>query len=254
MKEIDQKFWVTEKSPVGDKVMCNRAIFSLVTVLLLLGIMGVTAYAYFGLSVNSAPTKVEAAHFHTEMIVTLDDQIVASDDAQAHTVVLEAGKKYTVTLKPSGTAQTGFAILKFGDNKTVYHTQQLGVDTKAAANGGKTTQIQFTVASEESVTMEIKNSWGTSSYYGKVDKTAEKYVFDGESLIFGVLPTDEDTDDQTEQNTQQTQPGNENQSADSTVSADPTQPTNPTASDDQTQTEETVASVKQPQAEENDGQ
>jgi len=199
----EEYFRVTEDSAVPEKVMYSRAVFSLIIVLLIMGIMAFTAYAYFGLYVNSPSTTVEAAYIHTDMTVTQDGQTVTSGDAGLHTVLLEAGKTYTITLKPTGTAQTGFAMLKFTDNDTVYHTQQLGADEAVA--GKKTGKIQFTVASEETVTMEIKASWGTSSYYGKVDKSAEKYVFDGESLIFGQIESQEEQPDDTteEENTEE---------------------------------------------------
>lgn len=246
MKELyEEYFQVTEEGTVREKVMCSRAVFSLITVLLFLGIMGFTAYAYFGLYVNSPSTKVEAAYFHTDLTVTLDGQTVSSGNAEVHTVLLEAGKTYKVTLKPSGTAQTGFAILKFADNKTVYHTQQLGTD--AASGGGKTTKIEFTVASEESVIMEITASWGTSAYYGKVDKSAEKYVFNGESLIFGQIGSQEEQPDETtEEDTTKEDTTKEENTGDQTLEEQPSEePVEETPSTEQNQTEETTAPAEE---------
>ena len=196
MKELyEEYFQVSEEGTVRDKVMYSRAIFALVTVLLFLGMIGFSAYAYFGLYVSTPYAKVEAAQFSLEITIFENGEEKTSKKGTEFSGYLEPNTTYTITLKPAGTANTGFAVLKFAGDTTVYHTQQLGADV--SADGGETNQLTFTVASAEGVHMDIRASWGTSAYYSKVKATAEKYVFDGESLIFGDVQTEENSSEET---------------------------------------------------------
>ena len=60
---------------------------------------------------------------------------VTSIGGGKYTAILQAGKSYTVTLAPGGTAKTGFCVLTAVGCSDTYHTCQLGADTSAP--GGK---------------------------------------------------------------------------------------------------------------------
>lgn len=219
MKGFYNKFLrVKDDEAVSDRTMLGRGIMTLVNVLVLLGALAVTAYAYFGVSATSPVIPVEAAHFAAELSVSETNsvgttQLVSGEVAASHTVAMQAGNTYKITLKPAGNAQGGFCIINATQCDETYYTQQLGAD--ASVSGGKTKKIEFTIVPTADTVMTIDTSWGTSIFYGKVGKNDDRYIFGGETvtmIVAGIqtpvaeeVPETTQPDDQTENQTTPTE-------------------------------------------------
>lgn len=208
---LKEFFQVPEEGTVKDKVMVGRAVMTLVNVIVILAVLAVTAYAYFGVSATTPSIPVTAAHFKTELSISVTDdqgttQLVTNEIAAQHTLSLQAGKTYTITLKPAGNAQGGFCTVTASDCQKTYYTQQLGAD--ASVSSGLTKKIEFTIFPTADTVLTIDTSWGTSAFYGQVGKNDERYIFNGEDvtmIIAGVQLSDLEAAQEEETATEQTE-------------------------------------------------
>ena len=252
MKGIYKKYFeVPQSGVVDEKVVLSRGIMTLISILLILGVLTVTTYAYFGISVTSPSIFVTAANFQVELSLSETDnqktrQLLSGKIATTYAVPLQAGKTYTITLKPAGNAQGGFCTLRATDCEETYYTQQLGAD--AAVSGGVTKKIQFTVIPTGDTVLTIDASWGTSSFYGQIAQSDERYVFGGESVVMTIagapMPVTEE-----EEATEPTVPETQPEATQQTLPTEPeatqpeaTQPETPQTTEPQTtppETEET---------------
>ena len=146
MKQFYKEFFqIPEDGKIRDKVMLMRVCLAIVVVVGCLVAMSFSAYAYFCYNLTSGTSTIKAAEFFVDVTVTdannLEQPVLRETDLKKG-VQLAAGETYTVTLKKSGTASTGFCVVTAADCEKTYHTQQLGVD------GEKTRQsITFTLSS-----------------------------------------------------------------------------------------------------------
>lgn len=175
MKKLyNEFFYVSKHGKVRENVMMARVAVTVVTMLLCLIAMTLTAYAYFSHNVSSGFNVIKSSNFDVSIQITDNDAEVVTVnkiDNTTHTVYLEADKTYSVTLDESenSTANTGFCIVTAQGCPLVYHTQQLGADE--SAEGGRTDIIKFELKVDVSTVVNFISHWGTSSYY---DEDKEK--------------------------------------------------------------------------------
>ena len=201
-------FYVPKHGKVNDKVMLVRiAIFITIIVTCLIA-MSFTAYAYFSYNVTSASNTIKAADFFTDVTVQITEANgaevvdcnitpITSDNKNFKIEGLEVGKWYIVTIEPStlNTSNTGFIIVSADNCKTIYHTQQLGIDENV--QNGETTKICFKLKLTDTANVFLKSHWGTSSFYSKFKtngKDDEQYITQNEEItmtIVRVEPTPE---------------------------------------------------------------
>lgn len=197
MKELyDRYLYVPKHEKVRDNVIVTRLVITITIVLICLMAMSFSAYAYFTHNVSSQSNMIKAATFNAKVQVELLDTDgavlktitpITSDRKNFKIEGLEVGKTYSVTIsqiKTETSAKTGFIILKAESTKSnvVYHTQQLGVDTKV--KDGITNEIKFNLMITDSTAVYLKAEWGTSSYYNDYQNgnNNELYITQNETI------------------------------------------------------------------------
>lgn len=190
-KWIHEFFHVSKDGKVREKALLGRATLTIITVLLCLAALTFTAYAYFSCNVTSGPLAVRAASFEMEITVQSADGSVSTTtvDNKLHTVTLDAGKEYTVTISPatSSTAKTGYIVITANGCNETYHTQQLGLD--ASVTGGETRSITFRLQISAPTQVQLQANWGTSSYYDDYVENGDQealYITQNEQLTMTV--------------------------------------------------------------------
>ncbi len=179
---FDKYFRISDQERITDKKMMFR-VFSAVTIILLcLSIISLTALAYFTSSVESGSNTVAPATFY---VVYKDDQnrstiqdITDSTAPQPQPVegsVYRAAvtlkkcdtatltRKYQISLKKGGTAETGFCKITIGDRE--WYTRQLGTGLMEGNQtvDRETYTFQVTYNSTEDLQMTIEACWGSYS-------------------------------------------------------------------------------------------
>ena len=171
---------------ITDKVMLVKVAQIVVTMIVCLIAMSLSAYAYFSHNVTSGVNIIQSADFGLNVSVkdsTNTEVPIGSDGLY----VLGNGT-YTVTLEKKGTASTGFGVIvvKVGETTTEhkYHTQQLN-----AANSTMTFTLTLSgFTDSEPANVKITPHWGTSSYYSYENKDENPYYIQaGETAT--VTPT-----------------------------------------------------------------
>lgn len=186
----DEYFHVPKNGKISDKVMLVRVASIVVTMIVCLIAMSLSAYAYFSHSVTSASNVIKAADFDVKAAVTVT-QDATSETVEANedgSYSLESGT-YSVTLEKAGTATTGFCIVEVtvGESTKTYHTQQIGV-------GGVEKLLRFTLdlsqlSESDTVTVRFTPHWGTSHYYGyQNNDDNELYIKEGSSVTITAAP------------------------------------------------------------------
>ena len=166
---------------ITDKVMLVKVAQIVVTMIVCLIAMSLSAYAYFSHNVTSGVNIIQSADFGLNVSVkdsTNTEVPIGSDGLY----VLGNGT-YTVTLEKKGTASTGFGVIvvTVGGNTTKYHTQQLGVggvpDSTAVP---ATLEFKLNLSAlpvDETATIKITPHWGTSIYYHyNTDSSNQLYI------------------------------------------------------------------------------
>ena len=195
MKKLyNEFFYVPKHGKVRENVMMTRLAVTVVTMLLCLFAMTLTAYAYFSYNVSSAFNVIKSSNFDVSIQITDNESEVAVNkiDNTTHTVYLEADKTYSVTLDESenSTANTGFCIVTAQGCPLVYHTQQLGADE--SAEGGRTDIIKFELKVNVSTVVNFISHWGTSSYYDEYKAKGDNdslYITNGEVISMTITGT-----------------------------------------------------------------
>lgn len=165
-KFYDEFFHISKNGKIREKVMLMRTAFTVVIMVICLFAMSFTAYAYFSHNVTSGSNVIKAANF--EAIIAIDgpdDEApeLKKVDGKTYAADLKANTKYTMSLKPGGTAETGFCVITAAGCDQTYHTQQLGVDL--SVEGQRTPEIKFSLIVSEDTTVYVLSHWGTSSHY-----------------------------------------------------------------------------------------
>lgn len=212
-KFYEEYFYVPKHGKIREKVMLARVSLTVVTMVLCLIAMSITAYAYFSHEASSGSHIIKSANFTIKVGVDVRDDAgnvvetlsPITTNYASHKVSLEAGKVYTFTVEPirnANSAKTGFAVITADGCADTYHTQQLGVD--AAAPGGETAQVTFTLQVEEDTNVYVRAHWGTSVYYvdyrdaGNVD---DCYVTAGASVLLTAATSETSSDPSEEEST-----------------------------------------------------
>ena len=187
MKSIYDEYFRIPKEGDGkitDKVMLVKVAQIVVTMIVCLIAMSLSAYAYFSHNVTSGVNIIQSADFGLNVSVkdSTDTEVPIGSDGL---YVLGNGE-YTVTLEKKGTASTGFGVIEVtvGANTTKYHTQQLN-------NANSTMTFTLTLSGftdSEPANVKITPHWGTSSYYSYENKDENPYYIQaGETVT--VTPT-----------------------------------------------------------------
>lgn len=167
-KFYDEFFHISKNGKIREKVMLMRTAITVVIMVICLFAMSFTAYAYFSHNVTSGSNVIKAANFKAEVSISINDPSgetpeLKEIDGKTRAADLKANTEYTMSLKPGGTAETGFCVITADDCEQTYHTQQLGVDL--SVEGQRTPEVKFTIVVSEDTTVYVLSHWGTSSHY-----------------------------------------------------------------------------------------
>lgn len=198
MRELyDEFFRVPKQGKIREKVMLVRTAVMVCIILACLAGMGFSAYAFFSRDIRTAVSTVQAANFDLDISITNEQgEPVAADVDGIYNLAVG---RYTVLLKKSGTASTGFCVIERSDNDIIYHTAQLGV-----SGNENVSQINFTFVIGNEVSFKFTPHWGTSSYYG-YENSEENYIQNNATLNFGDVGNSADMDSQTEETSKDTE-------------------------------------------------
>lgn len=170
--------------------------------------LAATTWAWFVVSVTSDANTIQTASFGVEM--TVNGNPVAADANGSYT--LPTGVN-TITITNTGTASTGFCVIKIGDGITVY-TQQL---TK---NESDTITFTINVTGSGTVAMTVTPNWGTAMVNSTYSlRPPADVIVDGATIDVvgnGEDPADENQQEEEQENQQQEEenPSDENNPAD----------------------------------------
>ena len=190
-------FEVSPTEKISDKVMLTRVVFTVITMLICLSAMSLSAYAYFSATVSAGPGVISSASFDIDIQITrpgnlsigsegisqgTDEVSVSLSDNNKYCASLEAGKTYTVTLSKKGNASTGFCLISFEGGSDQFTTVQLGKDVNA--QNGERLSLTFTVSPDTDTVIYLSPCWGTSSFYSDLEAAALNPLFvkDGDSV------------------------------------------------------------------------
>ncbi len=145
-------------------------------------------FAWFSASQTTSTQSIVSSNYSVNTtVVALDGAAVDTQNGSIYT--LEAGKTYNVTLQASGSATTGYCIVKLNDD-FFCHTVQF------PSNENTTGSISFSLKMNESADLSIEAQWGSSAWdEEKKIKNNETYSY-GEQKTVELTPTpaDENTD------------------------------------------------------------
>ena len=197
MKKLyNEFFYVPKHGKVRENVMMTRLAVTVVTMLLCLFAITLTAYAYFSYNVSSGFNVIKSANFEADVSIQITDNdaevAVNKIDNTTHTVYLEADKTYSVTLDESenSTANTGFCIVTAEGCTLVYHTQQLGVDE--SVEDGRTDIIEFELKVDVNTVVKFISHWGASSHYDDYREKRDNdslYITNGDVISMKITGT-----------------------------------------------------------------
>ena len=80
---------------------------------------------------------------------------VMHNSSNVYSALLEGGKKYSVTIRATGTASTGFVVMVAGENR--YFTQQMDQNIDQI--------LTFQLVVDDTVEVSFMPHFGTSSHY-----------------------------------------------------------------------------------------
>ncbi len=164
-------------------------------------------FAWFTASQTTSTQVIQAANY--SIVSTVNDGTI-DITAENGSYALESKKKYTVKIEATGSATTGYCIIKLGDINI--HTEQFPTQDNANKKS-----ITFTLEINQAVDMEIIAQWGTSA-------SKEKKLQDGETYTYGNVNTAtvnaEEEEKSTEQETNPSETVDENKNIYTVVSGD----------------------------------
>ena len=171
---------------ITDKVMLVKVAQIVVTMIVCLIAMSLSAYAYFSHNVTSGVNIIQSADFGLNVKIT-DQSDPTNEILAGEGGIYQLGNgEYTVALEKKGTASTGFGVIEVtvGETTVKYHTQQLNDYEKTL-----TFELDLTALTDgKSANIKITPHWGTSSYYSYENKDENPYYIQaGETVT--VAPT-----------------------------------------------------------------
>lgn len=179
----------------NEKVFLRRIAVAIGSIILCMGAMGFTAFAYFTSSITSRENIIQAATFSAEMtVVRIENgqstEVTPTVEQVTNTYSLSKGS-YKVTIKATGNAQSGYCKIVIGDvnsdTSVKYFTIPMCTDELEANN-----QLEFEIVCyEDSAQVHIITNWGSCS---EPDEVKIGYN-DGNKVITIGNPTSETSED-----------------------------------------------------------
>ena len=158
--------------------------------------LAATTWAWFTASVTSEANTIQTANFDVNVAVTNGTNTVNETNGS---YTLPTGVN-TITITNTGTASTGFCVIKIGDGITVY-TQQL---TK---NESDTITFTINVTGSGTVAMTVTPNWGTAMVNSTYSlRPPADVIVDGATIDVvgnGEDPADENQQEGEQENQQQ---------------------------------------------------
>ena len=156
-------FYVPKYEKVSEKAFLRIMLSSIFGILICGICLAGLTWAWFTSSISSTANTITAAKFTVNISVIekeTNTPLTRTEEDGAYKYGLTAGKKYTVTVKASGSATTGYCKveLKLSDNNIkTYRTIQL----YPAGGQGKPQSVDFTVDAAQDLVLTITPQWGT---------------------------------------------------------------------------------------------
>ena len=166
---IHDLFYIPKHSkdgPVSDKAFVANIALSVMLIVLCLGMLGLSAYAWFeGATVSNNSVVVSTTY---DLDITVDGEEMA-DATLRHTGQAPADYEVCIAKRPDSTATTGFCIVRvdIGSDGTVdqtYHTVQIGKDAREGADFVRE-QLVLHLRLNQPATVTFEAHWGTSEHY-----------------------------------------------------------------------------------------
>ncbi len=147
-------------------------------------------FAWFTASQGVPTQTIVAAEYSVATTVTYADTPV---EALNGAYMLEAGEKYTVTLKATGTASTGYCVVKL--NGEIYKPT---VQFPTKDNTEK--EIYFTLVMNEAATLTVESRWGSAAWKNAKIEDGGSYTYGEAKAEQEEIPTEDEkeTPDTTE--------------------------------------------------------
>lgn len=158
IKKIKSLFYVPKHGKMREQAFLARIALYASVIVLCLGAMGFTAFAYFSSDVFSSSNRITSATYDLKVAATIKDTGVDGNVTADNVLEGKQGETYSVTLSyPSdkpGMATSGFCMIHVGD--TVYHTAQI---TRTEST------FTLTLTFNTNASVRFEPCWGTSSYF-----------------------------------------------------------------------------------------
>ena len=187
MRKIYQKYFEIpeeNKGIMGERVFFARLAVSIVCIMLCMGAMGFSAYAFFTASVSSNMNQIQAANFDLEIQIEAQTGTSSASYESEGTYKLQAGSIYEFKLEKKGNASTGYCqIVIVKDETTIpVYTRQFGKST-VDESPVETRTIQIKVTEETIV--KFVPCWGTFNIEEKdrFDETANIIVVGNDKTV-----------------------------------------------------------------------
>ncbi len=155
---LSSLFYVPKYEKVSEKAFLRIMLSSIFGILICGICLAGLTWAWFTGSVSSTANTITAAKFTVDISVieeVTDTQLTPTEENGAYIYALNTDKEYTVTVKASGSATTGYCTVKLGSD--TYHTIQLYY----AGGEGKPQSVDFTVNASDGSPLVITPQWGT---------------------------------------------------------------------------------------------
>lgn len=173
IKQMKKFFYIPKYGKMSEKAFTRNLVLSLSGIFLCMGVMALTAYAYYSSTVSSGVQRIQAASYNCE--VHIDGTALQKKQLE----LPQGTYSVTITRTADSTATTGFCVITVGNK--VFHTQQIEETT------GTQTPFAFTLELGQTQTVAITAVWGTSSYYPGfvLGENHENYILHQEVVTVG---------------------------------------------------------------------
>lgn len=179
IKKIKSLFYVPKHGKMREQAFLARIALYASVIVLCLGAMGFTAFAYFSSDVFSSSNRITSATYDLYVAATITGTGVDGNVTADNVLEGKQGETYSVTLSyPSdkpGMATSGFCMIHVGD--TVYHTAQI-TQTEST--------FTLTLTFDTDASVRFEPCWGTSSYFGTTGNPL--YLSTGATLTVSAPP------------------------------------------------------------------
>ena len=183
-----------------EKAFMARMAVSVLSIVLCLSAIGITAYAWFSSDVTSDAITIVSATYDLQWTITVSDENGTRKSANTGIKLAtnaEAPKTYEIHIEKSGlsTASTGFCVIEVYYNADdvvdeIYHTVQIGKDNNTLS--GERNELDFRLTLLRAARLVFRPHWGTSSLYGS---SGDYYIQENETVEIGKITSNEPFDD-----------------------------------------------------------